>query len=112
MTNGISAQAPTSSAPERLETLCRMLRNTLRSYPTAKLLIGKDAFGASLGEGISIWIHYSGLSNAEALRDLLALFATWCVADPAKIMGGHPIAPNGASHMVTALSRYSNGRLD
>lgn len=64
------------------KTLLRMLRSTLRSYPTAKLVTRKGGFGVSLAEGKSLYISSSGNWSPVEKRDLLALFATWLIADP------------------------------
>jgi len=43
-------------------------------------------FGASLDEGTYIRVSYSGRLTVEDMRDCLALFATWLVADPSRLL--------------------------
>jgi hypothetical protein len=62
--------------------LCRMLRNTLRSYPQAKVQATRDVFGAVLDENTYLLIRTSGNLTVMEKRDLLVLFATWLVVDP------------------------------
>jgi hypothetical protein len=62
--------------------LLAMLQNTRRSYPTMKLLTRKGAFGAFTDEGTYLYVNFSGNLTDTEKRDLLALFATWLVADP------------------------------
>lgn len=109
--NVTSAQGRKSKDVERLERLCRMLRSTSQNYPQAKLLHGMGGFGASLGEGISIWIRWSGQLAPLDLRDLLALFATWLVVDPERLVGSESEASGGVSRMANEQQYYSNGRL-
>jgi len=59
-----------------------MLRNTLRNYPTTKLVKLKGGFGVSLAENTYLYVSFSGNLTDTEKRDLLALFATWLVADP------------------------------
>lgn len=110
-TRAISARVRKSKRASPLEALCRMLRNTLRSWPSAKLLHGQAGFGATLDAGQFVWIRYSGQLSAQDLRDLLALFATWCVVDPERLMGETIAETNGASYMDSELSYLSSGRL-
>lgn len=92
MTPDISAQVLRSSAASPHEKLCRMLRSTLRRFPRAHLLNTQAAFGVALDETRYMQVSYSGHWSAEDMRDCLALFATWCVADPGRIMsGGTPL---------------------
>ena len=103
-----SEQVPMSSAASRVEKLCRMLRSTLRSYPNARLLRGKGAFGAVLGDGTSIWVRYSGDLSGRDIRDLLALFATWCVVDPGRLLRDADATMDGVSSMDSELSQLFN----
>jgi hypothetical protein len=79
---------PTISAPVRrsaawapIVRLSRMLRNTLQSYPNAKLWTRKDGFGVSLGGGAYLVVSCSGIYSSAAKADLLALLAAWLRAD-------------------------------
>lgn len=110
--NDTSASERMSSAANRVEKLCRMLRNILQSYPNARLLRGRGAFGAVLGDGTSIWIRYSGGLNARDMRDLLALFATWCVVDPGRLLYGEDGTSDGVSALESELSQLFNIRED
>jgi hypothetical protein len=111
-TRAISAQERKSSAANPLDRLCRMLRNTLRSFPQAKLLHGRDGFGALLDDGRLVYIRWSGDLSDTDLRDLLALFATWLVVDPARLHDADARGQGGASYMATEHRYLSNGRLD
>jgi len=77
-----SAQALRSSVATPLVKLCRMLRSMSRSYPRGRLWRTAGGFGASLDEQTYIKVSFSGRWTADNMRDWLALFATWCVADP------------------------------
>lgn len=68
-----------------LVKLSRMLRSMLRSYPRAHLYTTKDAFGVWLDAETHMRISYSGHWTDAGMRDCLALFATWCVADPSRL---------------------------
>lgn len=108
----ISAQAHRSSDASPQNKLVRMLQNILRSYPKARLRVGRGGFGASLDADTWITIHTSGNLSATELRDLLALFATWCVADPGRIMHAFPGVLDGASAMAVARSPHYFGVQD
>jgi hypothetical protein len=62
-----------------------MLRNTLQSYPQARLWKRKDGFGASLGGGTYLSVSFNGVYSSEVKADLLALFSVWLRADPAAL---------------------------
>lgn len=109
--NDTYAQVPKSREAQRLNKLCRMLRNTLRSYPAAKLLHGMGGFGVSLEDGTSIWIRWSGRLAPMDLRDLLALFAIWLTVDPGRLVSVDGEASGGVSRMENEQSYYSNGRM-
>jgi hypothetical protein len=111
-TRDISERERKSSAVDPLGKLCRMLRNILRSYPTAKLLHGRDGFGALLGEQRLIYIRWNGDLSDQDLRDLLVLFATWLVVDPERLHDAGINGQGGASYMETEQRYLSNGRLD
>lgn len=82
----------TYSLAQRLEEsaaskkLLAMLRNTLRRWPTTKLETRKGEFGAFMGDGTYLRVSYSSDLTDSEKRDLLALFATWLVADPATLL--------------------------
>lgn len=84
--NGTSAQEHRSKDAIRRARLARMLRSTSQKYPQGRLLLMRDGFGASLGDGRYLKVRCSGEWTARDLRDFLALFATWLVADPERIM--------------------------
>jgi hypothetical protein len=71
-----------------LEKLCRMLRNTVRRWPSARLYNLRDGFGVSLDERTYVKLSYSGNWTPEDMRDLHALFAVWLVADPSALLSG------------------------
>ena len=109
--NDISAQAHKSNESTPLVKLSRMLRSMLRRYPRAHLLNTRAAFGVSLDENRSMQVSYIGPWSAEDMRDCLALFATWCVADPRRLMvDGVPLA--GVSQTVLAESVSFSGPQD
>lgn len=83
--NDTAARGPRFSDAAAAEKLVRMLRSMLRRFPRAHLLNTRDAFGASLDDNKWMQVSYSGNWTPEDMRDLLALFATWCVADPARL---------------------------
>lgn len=99
-----------SSALSPRDRLVRMLRNTLQSYPLARLHRGKDAFGASLGEDTWIRIRWSGRLTDTELRDLLALFATWLVVDPEALRENSDDATVGHSALASEARYLSSGR--
>lgn len=109
MTPDTSEQERKSSGATPLGKLVRMLRNTLRKYPQAHLLNTVAGFGASLDANTYIQVSYSGRWTAEDMRDCLALFATWLVADPARLLTpGVNLA--GVLREAQAESERSNGR--
>lgn len=62
--------------------LLAMLRNTQLSYPTMKIMKRRGAFGVFTDDGTYLYVNYSGSLTDLEKRDLLALFATWLIADP------------------------------
>lgn len=74
-----------SSVSGPLAKLCRMLRSMLRRYPQARLWVYQGGFGVSLDAQTYMRVSYSGNWTAEDMRDLHALFATWLIADPARL---------------------------
>jgi hypothetical protein len=104
------AQERMSSALSPRDKLVAMLRNTLRSYPLARLHRGRDAFGASLGEDTWIRIRWSGHLTDTELRDLLALFATWLVVDPGALHENSDDGTAGHSALASEARYLSSGR--
>lgn len=100
-----------SPRAQRLGKLCRMLRNTLQSYPAARLLHGRGGFGVVLGDGISLYIRWSGRLAPRDLRDLLVLFVTWLAVDPERLVDLDGDESGGVSRLASEQSYYSNGRL-
>lgn len=80
--------------------LCRMLRNTLQSYPQATLVTTAAGFGALLDDNTYLLIRTSGNLTTQEKRDLLVLFATWLVADP-ETLGSYDL---DTSELPTAVS--------
>ena len=83
--NVTSARVRKSSASSQLAKLCRMLRSTSQKWPNTSLLVTAEGFGARRTDGSYLHIVSSGHWTNEDIRDLLALFATWLEADPAKL---------------------------
>ncbi len=98
-----------SSDAPALVKLSRMLRSMLRRFPRARLLTPQGAFGVLLDDNIYMQVSFTGRWTAEDMRDCLALFATWCVADPARIMTSG-VALAGVSQMVELESAQSSGQ--
>lgn len=73
------------SASSPLVKLSRMLRSMSRKWPNTSLLSTTEGFGVRRIDGSYLHIVYSGHWTDEDMRDCLALFATWLVADPARI---------------------------
>jgi hypothetical protein len=80
-----SRQEPTFSASSPLGKLSRMLRSMSRRFPQTSLLVTTEGFGVRRIDGSYLHIVYSGHWTDADTRDFLALFATWLVADPAKL---------------------------
>lgn len=104
-----SAQVQTSSVSSPLAKLSRMLRSMSRRWPNTSLLTTTEGFGVRRIDGSYLHIVYSGRWTDEDMRDLLALFATWLVADPDKL---RPPTPTLDGVLLTGLreSAPSNGR--
>ncbi len=83
MTSDIFERERKSSAPDPLVKLSRMLASISRRYPHTRLTSTVGDFGVSLGDNRSLHVRCSGQWSDAELRDWLALFATWLVADPA-----------------------------
>jgi hypothetical protein len=85
--------APKSSGATPVAKLCRMLRSMLRSWPRAHLSRTAGGFGVSLDEQTYMRVSYSGRWTDMDMRDCLALFATWLVAEPGYLVArGEPLA--------------------
>lgn len=80
--------APKSKEQSAQEKLIRMLRSTLRRFPHARLMTTAGGFGVYLDEETALYVATRGRWSDTDMRDLLALFATWLVADPANIRSG------------------------
>lgn len=107
--SGTSEQGLRSSAATPAEKLCRMLRSMLRRYPQAKLCITQDGFGVLLDANTCMQVSYTGRWTESDMRDCLALFATWCVADPGRILRGG-IDISGVLQTVQQESAQSSTR--
>lgn len=81
MTSDTYEQVLRSSGSSPTVKLSRMLLNTLRNYPRAKLIHHPGGFGVLLDETSYLLVSVNGSLNAETIRDLLALFATWLVVN-------------------------------
>lgn len=64
-----------------------MLQSTARRFPLARLGTTLGGFGVSLDAQTSMRVSYSGRWTPEDMRDCLALFAVWLVADPDALLG-------------------------
>jgi hypothetical protein len=97
-----------STASKRL---LGMLRNTLRNYPRAKLLTRREGFGVSLDAEKSLYVSLRGDLTDTEKRDLLALLATWLVADPNALQ---PALTPLSGYYSTAVEEYklSRGRAE
>ena len=62
-----------------------MLRSMLQNYPKAKLTTRRAGFGVSWDDGTYLRVSFNTSLTVERKRDLLALFATWLVADPSTL---------------------------
>ncbi len=98
-----SKQAPRSSESTPTVKLSRMLQSTLRRFPKAKLARTREGFGVSLDGGRWLHIRFSGDWTSEDLRDCLALFATWLVADPERLVG---VVPDRSGVSVEVQTQY------
>lgn len=83
--SGTSELVRRSSASSPLAKLSRMLQSMSRKWPRTSLIVTTDGFGASRIDGSSLHIVRNGQWTDADMRDLLALFATWLVADPDRL---------------------------
>ena len=67
------------------EKLFRMLQSMSRRFPRTYLTGTSDGFGVRLEDGSFLQVVYNGRWSDEDMRDFLVLFATWLVADPARL---------------------------
>lgn len=86
MTSDTSTRVLKSNELGPVVKLCRMLRNMLRNWPQARLWTMQDGFGVSLDAQTYMRVSFSGRWNEEDMRDCLALFATWLVAEPGRLV--------------------------
>lgn len=100
-----------SSVSSPLAKLSRMLRSMSRRWPNTSLLTTMEGFGVRRTDGSYLHIVYSGRWTDEDMRDFLALFVTWLVADPDKL---RPPLAHLDGVLLTELreSARSNSRLD
>lgn len=83
----------------------------LRRFPQAHLATTRDDFGVWLDGQTWMRVSYRGNWTAADMRDCLALFATWCVADPNRIITpGERL--DGCLRTVTRALEQSNTRED
>jgi hypothetical protein len=99
-TNGLVRK---SNGATPLVKLARMLQSMSRRFPRTCLIGTRDDFGVLLDDDRSLRIVCNGRWTDEDIRDWLALFATWLVADAATIRsGGIPL--DGVSRRVRQAS--------
>lgn len=95
-----SAQVRKSSGSSPLDKLSRMLRSMSRRWPNTSLLSTTEGFGVRRIDGSFLHIVYSGQWTDADMRDFLALFATWLVADPERL---RPLSQTLDGVSLTAL---------
>jgi hypothetical protein len=109
--NDTAAQERKSPDVSPRGRLLRTLASMSRRFPRTFLQTTADGFGVQLADGAFLRIVYSGRWTDGDLRDFLALFATWLVADPQRLRnGGIPL--DGLLLRDRAESLQSNGRAD
>lgn len=86
MTSDTSEQEHKSNGADPLSRLSRMLRSMSRRWPQTSLVSTSDAFGVRLQDGRFLLIQRSGNWTAQDMRDWLALFAIWLVADADRLL--------------------------
>jgi hypothetical protein len=109
MTPSTSKLVPKLRESTARAKLVTMLRNTLRNYPSARLWRFRGGFGVSLDGHTYLRVSYAGAWTPEDMRDLLALLATWCVADPQRIMCVDCQRPIG--HSAGVIEREFSSRM-
>jgi hypothetical protein len=88
-----------------------MLENTLQRWPAASLTVTEVGFGARLDEQTSLLIASNGPLTDGDMRDLLALFAVWLVADPAMLREGGIRRAGRSVEESVPLQRLSGQRI-
>ena len=106
-----SAQEPKSSGASPLGKLSRMLRSMSQRWPQTSLLTTTEGFGVRRIDGSYLHIVYSGPWTDADMRDCLALFATWLVADPERLRPAR-IPLDGVSLTALRESARSSGLQD
>lgn len=92
-----------------LDRLCRMLQNMSRRWPNTYLVATVGGFGVRSADGRYLHIVCNGHWSDADLRDFLALFATWLVADPSGLRdSGTRLA--GALQQVAEELQQSSGQ--
>lgn len=86
MTNDTFEREPRSREAALRAKLYRMLQSTSRKFPRSHLIVTSGGFGVRLEDNRYLLIQRSGKWATEDIRDLLVLFALWCVADPERIV--------------------------
>ena len=87
--------------------LLRMLQSMSRRFPRTYLTGTSGGFGVRLEDGSFLQVVYNGHWSDDNMRDFLALFATWLVADPDTLRRpGIPL--DGLSAQGSAESRRLN----
>jgi hypothetical protein len=109
--NATFGQEPKSSGSSPLAKLSRMLRSMSRRWPNTSLVSTMEGFGVRRIDGSYLHIVYSGNWTDADMRDCLALFATWLVADPQRIRP-LPTTLDGVSLADLRQSARSNSQLD
>jgi len=109
--SGTSVQERKSNAANPLSKLCRMLASMSRRWPRTSLWSTTEGFGVSRIDGSYLRIVYNGPWTDEDMRDCLALFAVWLVADPARLRPREqPLA--GVIATVERALAHLNGQRD
>lgn len=83
--NATFAPVRKSSAATPAAKLSRMLQSMSRRFPQTSLVVTMEGFGVRRIDGSYLHIVCSGRWTDADMRDFLALFATWCAADPRRI---------------------------
>ena len=100
-----------SSGSSPLGKLSRMLASMSRRWPQTSLLVTWEGFGVRRIDGSYLHVVSSGRWTNEDMRDCLALFATWLVADPDKLRPAATLL-DGVSLTGLRESARSNGLRD
>lgn len=111
MTPDTSQQGRKLSDVIQLGKLSRMLQSIVRRFPQTHLEVIRGGFGASLADGTWMRVSYDGRWTPADMRDFLALFATWLVVDPQRILSGGE-ALDGVSQTALVELRRSQVQQD